>query len=419
MTPAPNPETADPDTIDRYYESVNVEQKVTCLMLSSMSLDLQRTLENLNAYDMLKELKIMFKEQAKQELFETVKAFHACKHEDVQSVNSYLLKMKSYLDTLKCLGFDMPNELCVTLILNFLNKKYDQFIQNYNMHSTWKTIDELHAMLKLHEKGIPKKAETHVETMRYYFYNPYENKIFVARYAEYFKNSLNLQEASGSHRLLEASRSDVGPELIQEDDIQPSDDTIEQHHEVEPNEVEPHSMEVPVHRSGRISQAPDRYGIYVDAEEHELGDLNEPLNYKVALSDPEYDKWLDAMNTEMSKWLFKKKIDMDGNVHTFKPRLVAKDKDDTKSQTKYVFILNGGAVDWKSAMQSTTAMSSTEAEYITAAKASMEFVWIRKFIDGLGGVVPSNERPMETLCDNEPAIAITNDPRILKGTKHF
>nr|GFC63843.1 retrovirus-related Pol polyprotein from transposon TNT 1-94 [Tanacetum cinerariifolium] len=78
---------------------------------------------------------------------------------------------------------------------------------------------------------------------------------------------------------------------------------------------------------------------------------------------------------------------------------------------KYVFILNGGAVDWKSAMQSTTAMSSTKAEYITAAKASMEFVWIRKFIDGLGGVVPSNERPMETLCDNEPAIAITNDPR--------
>nr|GEV44976.1 hypothetical protein [Tanacetum cinerariifolium] len=33
-------------------------------------------------------------------------------------------------------------------------------------------------------------------------------------------------------------------------------------------------------------------------------------------------------------------------------------KDDTKSQTGYVFILNGGAVEWKSAKQSTTAMSS-------------------------------------------------------------
>nr|GEV88178.1 hypothetical protein [Tanacetum cinerariifolium] len=50
------------------------------------------------------------------------------------------------------------------------------------------------------------------------------------------------------------------------------------------------------------------------------------------------------------------------------------DKDDTKSQTGYVFVLNGGAMDWKSAKQSTTAMSSTEAEYIAAAEASIEAV---------------------------------------------
>nr|GEY51466.1 putative retrotransposon Ty1-copia subclass protein [Tanacetum cinerariifolium] len=38
---------------------------------------------------------------------------------------------------------------------------------------------------------------------------------------------------------------------------------------------------------------------------------------------------------------------------------------DLKSQTGYVFILNGGAVDWKSAKQSIFATSSAEAEYIT------------------------------------------------------
>nr|GEV04824.1 hypothetical protein [Tanacetum cinerariifolium] len=86
------------------------------------------------------------------------------------------------------------------------------------------------------------------------------------------------------------------------------------------------------------------------------------------------------------------------------------DKDDTKSQMGYVFVLNGGVVDWVSAKQSTTVMSSTEAEYIAAAEASMEAVWMRKFIDGLGGVVPSNKRPMEMLCNNELAIAIANDP---------
>nr|GFA86725.1 hypothetical protein [Tanacetum cinerariifolium] len=132
--PALDPETADHDTIDKYYETVNLEQEVACLMLSSMSPDLQRTLEKYNAYDMLKELKTMFEEQTKHELFEIVKAFHACKQKEGQSVSSYLFKMKSYLDTLKRLGYVVPNELGA--------------------------IAELHAMLKPHEKGILKKAVT-------------------------------------------------------------------------------------------------------------------------------------------------------------------------------------------------------------------------------------------------------------------
>lgn len=60
------------------------------------------------------------------------------------------------------------------------------------------------------------------------------------------------------------------------------------------------------------------------------------------------------------------------------------DKDDTKSQTGYVFVINGGAVDWRSRKQSTLAMSATESEYIAASEAAMEAVWIRKFVLGLG-----------------------------------
>ncbi|GJR36948.1 retrotransposon protein, putative, ty1-copia subclass [Tanacetum coccineum] len=60
------------------------------------------------------------------------------------------------------------------------------------------------------------------------------------------------------------------------------------------------------------------------------------------------------------------------------------DRDDIKSETGYVFVLNGGAVDWKSSKQSTTAMSATKAEYIAASEAAMEAVWIMKFISGLG-----------------------------------
>ncbi|GJZ07686.1 retrotransposon protein, putative, ty1-copia subclass [Tanacetum coccineum] len=90
----------------------------------------------------------------------------------------------------------------------------------------------------------------------------------------------------------------------------------------------------------------DRLCLYVDSEEHELGDLGEPANYKASLLDHESKKWLDAVNVEMrsmkyndvwdlvelppnaravgSKGLFKKKTDMDGAVYIFKARLVAK-----------------------------------------------------------------------------------------------
>ncbi|GKC76408.1 hypothetical protein Tco_1127182 [Tanacetum coccineum] len=52
------------------------------------------------------------------------------------------------------------------------------------------------------------------------------------------------------------------------------------------------------------------------------------------------------------------------------------DADDMKSQTGYVFILNGGVVDWKSTKQSIFATLSIDDEYITAFDASKEVVWI-------------------------------------------
>nr|GFB35779.1 putative retrotransposon protein [Tanacetum cinerariifolium] len=48
--------------------------------------------------------------------------------------------------------------------------------------------------------------------------------------------------------------------------------------------------------------------------------------------------------------------------------------DDLKSQTGYVFVLNGGAIDWKNVKQSIFATSSAEAEYTTVFDASKEAV---------------------------------------------
>nr|GEV35562.1 hypothetical protein [Tanacetum cinerariifolium] len=126
--------------------------------------------------------------------------------------------------------------------------------------------------------------------MGYYFYYPLKNKIFVARYAEFFKTSLITQEASGST---------VDFDEIQREDAQASKNASQHQHEVKHDVVNPQTKVIPVCRSTRIPQAPERYDFYIDAEEHELGDHSEPPNYRAALSDPKFKKWLEAMNVEM------------------------------------------------------------------------------------------------------------------------
>nr|GEW33069.1 MAK10-like protein [Tanacetum cinerariifolium] len=57
-------------------------------------------------------------------------------------------------------------------------------------------------------------------------------------------------------------------------------------HEEDDQEIDkPQSDINPIRKSSRTRRAPDLMCIYIDAEEHELGDLDEPANYKAALLD--------------------------------------------------------------------------------------------------------------------------------------
>ena len=94
------------------------------------------------------------------------------------------------------------------------------------------------------------------------------------------------------------------------------------------------------------------------------------------------------------------------------------DKDDSKSQSGYVFKLNGGAVNWKSSKQDTVADSTTKAEYIAALEAAKEGVWLRKFLMELG-VVQGSSNPLEVYCDNSGAIAQAKEPRQHQKNKHI
>ncbi|GKE99830.1 putative retrotransposon ty1-copia subclass protein, partial [Tanacetum coccineum] len=125
----------------------------------------------------------------------------------------------------------------------------------------------------------------------------------------YLKNNLISQEASGST---------VDFDEIQREDAQPFENTSEHQLEVEHEDVKPQTDVILVRRSTRIPQALERYGFYVDAEEHELGDHGEPPTIEPHFDLPPNCKIVRSI------WLFKKKTDMDGNIHTYKAGLVAK-----------------------------------------------------------------------------------------------
>ncbi|GJZ33086.1 retrotransposon protein, putative, ty1-copia subclass [Tanacetum coccineum] len=176
--------------------------------------------------------------------------------------------------------------------------------------------------------GYPK------ETMGYYFYFPPKNKVIVARYGDFLERDLISQEFSGRNYDLEDYHMDTLP----------SENTSEI--PVEPESLGPPPELIPVRRSERPKNAPNRLCLNMEVEDNEVGDLGEPANYRAAILDPEKEKWLGAMDEEMksmkvnkvwivvdrppnakvvrSKWLYKKKTDMDGKVHTYKARLVAK-----------------------------------------------------------------------------------------------
>jgi hypothetical protein len=90
---------------------------------------------------------------------------------------------------------------------------------------------------------------------------------------------------------------------------------------------------------------------------------------------------------------------------------------DRKSISGCVFMLNGAAVSWDCRKQEVTALSSCEAEYIAAAMAAREALWLRKLMNDLGE--PLGRDPMVLWCDNQGAIALVDHPTNHGSTKHI
>ena len=72
--------------------------------------------------------------------------------------------------------------------------------------------------------------------------------------------------------------------------------------------------------------------------------------------------------------------DLSGPLTCFVDSDYAADRDKRRSCTGYVFFSRGGPISWRSRLQSSTALSTTEAEFMAASDAGCENVWLRRLI---------------------------------------
>lgn len=110
-----------------------------------------------------------------------------------------------------------------------------------------------------------------------------------------------------------------------------------------------------------------------------------------------------------------KEIDVMGFVEGFVDSDFAGDLDKRRSISGYVFSLCGSAVSWRASLQSVTALSTTEAEYVSATEGVKEAIWMRGLISELG--VPQDV--IKVYCDSHSAICLTKNDMYQFKTKHI
>jgi hypothetical protein len=89
---------------------------------------------------------------------------------------------------------------------------------------------------------------------------------------------------------------------------------------------------------------------------------------------------------------------------------------DRHSKSGVVFMNTGGPISWSSKKQSTIALSTTESEYIALFEGVVECVWLRQLLSDIGH---SNPHPTTINVDNQSAIAVANNRKTSKRTKHL
>ncbi|KAE8237380.1 hypothetical protein A4X06_0g9247 [Tilletia controversa] len=87
-----------------------------------------------------------------------------------------------------------------------------------------------------------------------------------------------------------------------------------------------------------------------------------------------------------------------------------------RSVTGYVFYLHGNPVTWRSKLQDTVSVSSTEAEYVALSEATREAIWAVQLLEELR---VRKQGPVDMYTDNTGAEALARNPQAHQRTKHI
>lgn len=94
----------------------------------------------------------------------------------------------------------------------------------------------------------------------------------------------------------------------------------------------------------------------------------------------------------------------------------AGDSDDRRSTSGYVFMLGGGAISWASKKQPIVTLSTTEAEFVSAAYGACQAVWLINVLEEVGS---SQGESTVVFCDNSSTIKLSKNPILHGRSKHI
>nr|KAJ0212110.1 hypothetical protein LSAT_V11C400165970 [Lactuca sativa] len=131
--------------------------KVACIMLATMTAELQKSNEKYYPFEMHHDLMDRYHQIARQERYEIISSMITTRMKDCEPVTGHKKKMQRYVDRLLKLNVNFRKELAIDIILHSLPSCYDQFRMTYHMNKEEVTLSKLQGLLKTTESGLKGK----------------------------------------------------------------------------------------------------------------------------------------------------------------------------------------------------------------------------------------------------------------------